>query len=451
MVAVTVAAVMHFFVPNLIVDKARSIKQIVTNIIHDLCTVSGSNMQDGPMSSAGNASSPRTASSNVDHMMRAFSAADYFFVSAHVARAFPELLESRIVLAYKSLFLSVEQMSMINPNLAKAQESQQPLSHHKHRRTRTNSQFIDGTARPLSGLKKMLAAVSLWTTTLLLVFGSQSLLGQEFLINMFNPGLVAAIAYLGLAIWNNSYFGMLVAVFLVVGGFSVVYWAMHRVLQRRSKAKDWLLQQSDGIVSRQKSLRSVLPITTPVRVTDNNVDEAPAIPLHENRHQGADGEALSQPPHPVCHRSAFILGSGWGAGSSGLVDDGGFLAELGAMLPHLLQREAWHHDGDHELEGSDHHIDDISDDESGNCGGGGSDENGSFSEYNSDVDSSYHSECEDKHSDGRESDGDKEAHSGEDQYGSEEVGDDSIVIDADAIELAANSPFGPNQKSELVG
>jgi hypothetical protein len=449
--AVTVAAVMHFFVPNLIVDKARSIKQIVTNIIHDLCTVSGSNMQDGPMSSAGNASSPRTASSNVDHMMRAFSAADYFFVSAHVARAFPELLESRIVLAYKSLFLSVEQMSMINPNLAKAQESQQPLSHHKHRRTRTNSQFIDGTARPLSGLKKMLAAVSLWTTTLLLVFGSQSLLGQEFLINMFNPGLVAAIAYLGLAIWNNSYFGMLVAVFLVVGGFSVVYWAMHRVLQRRSKAKDWLLQQSDGIVSRQKSLRSVLPITTPVRVTDNNVDEAPAIPLHENRHQGADGEALSQPPHPVCHRSAFILGSGWGAGSSGLVDDGGFLAELGAMLPHLLQREAWHHDGDHELEGSDHHIDDISDDESGNCGGGGSDENGSFSEYNSDVDSSYHSECEDKHSDGRESDGDKEAHSGEDQYGSEEVGDDSIVIDADAIELAANSPFGPNQKSELVG
>jgi hypothetical protein len=240
--AVTVAAVMHYFVPNLIVDKARSIKQIVTNIVHDFCTVSSLNIRsirNMEVSSPTVVSTPGCT----------FSATDYFFVSAHVARGFPDLLESKIVLAYKSLFLSKEQMDSINPNLAKRQQQIElgsPWSYRKHRRTRTNTTFLDRTARRYRLLKRTLASVSLWTTTLLLVFGSQSLLGQEFIINMFNPGLVAAITYLGLAIWKNSFFGMLVAVVLVVGGFSVIYWALHRLLKRRSTAQSWLSQSSAG-------------------------------------------------------------------------------------------------------------------------------------------------------------------------------------------------------------
>jgi type IV secretory pathway TrbD component len=110
----------------------------------------------------------------------------------------------------------------------------------------------------------------LWATALLLIFGSQSLLGQEFLINMFNPGLVAAIAYLGLAIWNNNYFGMLIAVFIVVASFSLVYWFVHHLLQRRSLAKDWLLKR--GLRGTQKTLGGVVPIMASTDAALHNPD-----------------------------------------------------------------------------------------------------------------------------------------------------------------------------------
>jgi hypothetical protein len=235
--AVTVAAVMHFFVPNLIVDRARNIKRVVSGIVHDLCSTTANN-PDGTDASQESAN--------------AFSAASYFFVSSHVARAFPELMESRIVLAYKSFFLSKDQMMVINPAMFKPNH---PGSVSKHqRRTRTNSQFIDGTRYSMA--TTFVASASLWVTTLLLLFGSQSLLGQEFIINTFNPGLVTAIAYLGLAVWNNSYFGLLVAVAIVVVALSGVYWLVHKALQRRSHIRAMMLRAQHQIVARAgKSLR----------------------------------------------------------------------------------------------------------------------------------------------------------------------------------------------------
>lgn len=260
--SVTVAAVMHFFVPNLIVNQARNIKNVVTDIVHDLCSVSSSNIKTGAVTSnappagaganadakdgddsrlqvgrplARDKSSPAAKQvTNPSPTHRVFSAADYFFVSTHVARAFPDLLESKIVLAYKSFFLSKEQMHIINPSMKKL--FSQSGSSGTQRRLRSQSQLLDGfNSSRFTYATKALASLSLWLTTLLFVFGSQSLLGQELIINMFNPGLVTAIAYIGLAIWNNSYFGMLVAVVVVVIGFVLVYLAIHKMLKRSGR------------------------------------------------------------------------------------------------------------------------------------------------------------------------------------------------------------------------
>jgi hypothetical protein len=244
--ATCTAAIMHFFVPNLIVDEALSIKQIVTNIVHDFCSVSSMNIRS---------MRDMAVSNPVLKPACTFCATDYFFVSAHVARSFPDLLESKIVLAYKSLFLSQSQMDAVNPNLRRRQlqtELEAARKYWKHRRTRTNTRFLDRAAWRYRWARRVVASISVWATTLLLVFGSQSLLGQQFIITMFNPGLVAAIAYFGLAIWRNSFFGMLVAVVVVLVGFSFLYWAIRRLLNRSSKVQDWLSQSgADGAAQQE--------------------------------------------------------------------------------------------------------------------------------------------------------------------------------------------------------
>jgi membrane protein implicated in regulation of membrane protease activity len=274
--SVTVAAVLHFFVPNLIVDKARNIKHIVTDIVHDLCSANAQTNQQGR-----------------DIEPHAFSAAAYFFVSAHVARAFPDLLESRIVLAYKSLFLSKDQMFVINSNAFK----ELPAASLKHRRrTRLSSQFLTAVAGKTESthtLSRVVAVFTMWTTTCLLVFGSQSLLGQEFIITMFNPGLVTVIAYMGLAIWNNSYFGMLVAVVILVIGLSVVYWCVHKMLERRSQAQ----KGKDGGHS---NVNAVVPETVNVG-TEPRVDS-----FDDDSDQDADNDAAPTRP-PIQHRQAHFL------------------------------------------------------------------------------------------------------------------------------------------------
>jgi hypothetical protein len=83
--------------PILIIDKARYIKSSLTRIIHEVCSSVSEDHKAG-----------RHSSSHHHHnrSMSKFSTSAYFFVSAHVARAFPDLLESRIVLMNHSFSLS---------------------------------------------------------------------------------------------------------------------------------------------------------------------------------------------------------------------------------------------------------------------------------------------------------------------------------------------------------
>jgi lipopolysaccharide export LptBFGC system permease protein LptF len=63
----------------------------------------------------------------------------------------------------------------------------------------------------------------LWITTMLMVFGSQSMQFQEVVVNLFNPALVTAVAFVGLGVLRRSFFGIpigavIVLVAVVLGG-----------------------------------------------------------------------------------------------------------------------------------------------------------------------------------------------------------------------------------------
>jgi histone H3/H4 len=138
--AVTVAAIMHFYVPNLIVGKARYIKMTVQRLIHQLY----------------NAQEQLEMLSKKEHIQQMgtqhiFSPHNYFFVSAHVARAFPDLCESHIVSANTSFYLSEEQTLKINPSCLLYQHA---------------SIFANPNVFKL---------LSMFVSTMLTVFGSQSL------------------------------------------------------------------------------------------------------------------------------------------------------------------------------------------------------------------------------------------------------------------------------------
>jgi hypothetical protein len=142
--AVTVAAIMHFYVPNLIIGKARYIKTTVHRLVHQLYNVQAQRLEQA-------LSNRRQPSKQQQQLLQPFSAHNYFFVSAHVARAFPDLCESRIVSANASFYLSEEQTLKINPSC--------PLYQHASIYTDPN----------------IFKLMSMILKSLLMMFGSQSL------------------------------------------------------------------------------------------------------------------------------------------------------------------------------------------------------------------------------------------------------------------------------------
>jgi hypothetical protein len=196
--SVTLASIIHYFVPNLILDKARSIRTSLTRIIHGLC-------EDGYKSSK----NINTEDSQVRNAV--FSSAAYFFVSAHVARAFPELLESKIVLANRTFLLSSEQLSKVAPQYILPTQSRQ----------RESTGADNGGPGILSGWSGLLG---LWITFAMLKFGSQSLSTQQAVISVLNPSIVSLIAMCGLSISKHSVEslgitgGVVVAVVLLLFG-----------------------------------------------------------------------------------------------------------------------------------------------------------------------------------------------------------------------------------------
>jgi hypothetical protein len=197
--SVTMASIIHYFVPNLIVEQARHAKATVVRIIHQLCE-----------------------NQNVKQSLHVrLSATAYYFVSMHVARAFPDLLESRIVLGYNSFFVSREQSLRINPDYGKRLDRQRLY------RARSNLGFRAAVVRFISLL-------GTWLTTMLLMFGSQSITMQQAVISLSNPGLVAVIAFVGIKLFQKSFFGIPFGAVVVIPLLALVM-LVGRYLRERAR------------------------------------------------------------------------------------------------------------------------------------------------------------------------------------------------------------------------
>jgi hypothetical protein len=197
--SVSMASVIYYFVPNLIVDKARHAKATVNRIIHQLCE---------------NHNEKQSTNGKM-------SATAYYFVSMHVARAFPDLLESRIVLGYNSFFVSRDQSLKINPFYWERQRD--------HRSRIVQHSMSVGWQSAIAGYVSLL---STWLTTSLLIFGSQSITVQQAVISVGNPGLVAGIAFIGIYLFKGSFVGIplgaVVVVPVLVGVFLTVRYFRNR-------------------------------------------------------------------------------------------------------------------------------------------------------------------------------------------------------------------------------
>jgi hypothetical protein len=146
-----------------------------------------------------------------------------------VARAFPGLLESRIVLEYSSFFLSKEQTHKINP------------AYHSQRMTRRSRPAYEWTDYR-QVVHRTLASLGLWLTSCILFFGSQSIIFQEAAISLTNPGLVTVIAFIGIKLMKASFVGIPVGAVLVVPVLGLMMlcgrYLMNRVRQEVSEAED---------------------------------------------------------------------------------------------------------------------------------------------------------------------------------------------------------------------
>jgi hypothetical protein len=219
---VTVSAVVHYLIPNLIAEKARFIQASIARSIHDLCVVNR-RLEETEI---GDTSRGLEVMGALDLTMTTVTPTSYYFVSAHVARKFPDLLESRIVLNCNAVQLSKEQMLVFQ---AASYDRIAALM-----AARRNGFYHESEWGELG------RGLGVWITSLLMFFGSQSFGVQEVLISMFNPVLVMAMAFIGISVLNKSFFGIPVGAVMMLAFVALVAavasYVMH--LQRQHEEEE---------------------------------------------------------------------------------------------------------------------------------------------------------------------------------------------------------------------
>jgi hypothetical protein len=195
---VNLAFFIYFLVPNMIYTHTNSIRNTMTGLINTVCDKVSRRQKSRQLYTPQQPQQRyRCDSENTE-----FSATDYLFVSTKVAKAYPEQLESAIVMAYRTPFVSTHQAKALTGT--------------------GDSQYTAGFIREgfVSGLA---TALSLLITNLLLAIGAQSFLFQRVFVMALNPLLIGFIGFVGVSIVPESsgFIGIpivLVIVMLIVGG-----------------------------------------------------------------------------------------------------------------------------------------------------------------------------------------------------------------------------------------
>lgn len=151
--------------------------------------------------------------------MPKFSVANYFFASGIVAKSYPHLIESQLVLSYTGEFVSDAQ---------------------KSRWEHPQGRYIDHPLLPRGAWDQ----VSIWASlrSLAINFGAQSILVQKLLLrSVVSPLLLSVIAYFGCALLQGSLagipLGLALCVLTVAGIISLGRLWVQQRKDKRTKSK----------------------------------------------------------------------------------------------------------------------------------------------------------------------------------------------------------------------
>lgn len=221
-----IVGLMYCLIPDLMLDKARKVKQ------------------------GFNEATSRLFSGNA--RAREPSTSDYLFVSAHVARAFPDLLESSIVLSYSSQTVSEEQWG-------------------KWKHLQSESMLNSGEDGKNEGrFNGVYAMISVVTTSVLMSLGSQSVVLQTIIISALNPLFIGVIGFLGTSIYPESFIGIPIVIVCLLALLAVYLW------RNRVESKPLLSADSQSTTSHD-ALRSEIAVAEiGGHVEANKVDESRA-------------------------------------------------------------------------------------------------------------------------------------------------------------------------------
>jgi hypothetical protein len=209
---VNIVFMVYYYIPELIKTHTDVMKLRLTKAIDNFVKHSFSNK-----------SARMDTSSTVSS--HAFSVTDYLFVSNIVARAFPQLLESSIVLSYRSHTISEYQAMQL-----------------RNRQTngfnRVLMQLFPGFANARSTpstswqWNTVTSVLSMTFVNLLITLGCQNVLLQKIVVQTVDPLIMGAIAFLGSVIVRSSMLGVPIVVAGVIVVLSVFGYYSYR---RRTK------------------------------------------------------------------------------------------------------------------------------------------------------------------------------------------------------------------------
>ncbi len=203
---VNIAITINFFIPEVIAKTARSIQDITVKTMSKLVELKRSREKKRIRHSK----HKRISTNHTHHnhaAKRPFSSSDYLFVSTHVARAFPTLLESAVVLSFwtSAVPVALRDRLVITSN-GRAPDSELVVV------SPMNLSVVGRVDRVFQDLKRC-------ARYLVLLMGSQSSVAQKLVVGGLNPLLLALISFAGTSIFNDSLLGIPVVVgSLVVGG-----------------------------------------------------------------------------------------------------------------------------------------------------------------------------------------------------------------------------------------
>jgi hypothetical protein len=255
---VNIVFMVYYYIPELIEADTISMKERLTKAIDSFVKNSYGNRSKGSEKVMISDQSPQEVgefNSDVHSKLRhgavvrneqKFSVTDHLFVSTHVARAFPNLLESSIVLAYRSLVVSPHQAQVLQ--LSSVEDSQQaklisPFPTNDSDppvRSETNDESIYSRWFIACRMRTMISVVSLTLANTLVTLGCQHIVLQKMVVQMLDPLIMGAAAFLGSLIIKHTMIGVPIVVSIAFICAGLIYWWYRRriVVKKLSRGSE---------------------------------------------------------------------------------------------------------------------------------------------------------------------------------------------------------------------